>query len=51
MKAFKLLSSASELDIPMLLGNNIVSVMDEYIIFMVYCNNLLVHGPTILTGV
>lgn len=35
----------------MLLGNNIVSVMDEYIIFMVYCNNLLVPVPTILTGV
>lgn len=51
MEAFKLLSSASELDVPMLLGNNIVSVMDEYIIFMVYCNNLPVHGPTILTGV
>lgn len=35
----------------MLLGNNIVSAIDEYIIFMVCWNNLLVHGPTIPTGV
>lgn len=44
------MSSASELDSTLLLENNIVSVMDEYVVFMVYCNNLLVHGPTILTG-
>lgn len=51
MKAFKLLSSASELDVPLLLRNNIMSVVDEYIIFMAYCNNSLVHGPAILIGV
>lgn len=51
MKALRLLFSGRGPAIPMLLGNTAVSVTDENIIFILCCKNLLVYGPTVLTGV
>lgn len=51
VKALRLLFSVREPAIPMLLRNTVVSVTDENIIFILYFKNLLVYGPTVLTGV